>query len=295
MRLLMKPTNVLITSEIYGFFAYSAKRLGIIPHYIIRVGGDRWAVHRTEGFIGGPIEASCDIFFSSILEEADALWAISNALKTCLEKKVSTPIFVIRYTGVDPEKFTPNKMNKGLSSKFVHPLFVTITNFNFYMKVRAILDLLPLMKELNLDFTWLIFGQPGKYEEMCRNEIMKNQLAGKVIMLGHIKEIDVYLASCDFYLHPTYFESLSRSILEAEASGRPVIASSIEGIPEIVEHGHTGFLAKTPAQIMKYIRLLSEDQELRERLGKNARELVKRNFTHRMAAEELARAMNSSM
>ena len=67
-------------------------------------------------------------------------------------------------------------------------------------------------------------------------------------------------------------------ILEAQVSGKVVIASSVGGIPEMIAHGETGFLfpnQDVPA-LTALIRQCADDAELRMRVGNNAREFVNR-------------------
>ncbi len=82
-------------------------------------------------------------------------------------------------------------------------------------------------------------------------------------------------------------ELLGLVALEAMASGTPVICSRLGGLPEIVQHGVTGFLVE-PGNVEELLERLSEllgDQGLARRMGRNARELVLERFTWRACAE----------
>ncbi len=82
-------------------------------------------------------------------------------------------------------------------------------------------------------------------------------------------------------------ELLGLVVLEAMASGTPVICSRLGGLPEIVEHGVTGYLVKPGdvAELREHIAELTADPALAARLGRNARELVLARFTWRACAE----------
>jgi glycosyltransferase involved in cell wall biosynthesis len=87
-------------------------------------------------------------------------------------------------------------------------------------------------------------------------------------------------------------ELLGLVVLEAMASGTPVVASRLGGLPEIVEHGVTGYLVR-PGDVGDLRQRLSEllgNPDLAHRLGQNARERVAASFTWRGCAERCLRA-----
>jgi glycosyltransferase involved in cell wall biosynthesis len=86
-------------------------------------------------------------------------------------------------------------------------------------------------------------------------------------------------------------ELLGLVVLEAMASGTPVICSRLGGLPEIVEHGVTGFLV-APGDVGELRERLTQvlgDRGLRERLGRNARERALERFTWAACAERCLR------
>ena len=88
---------------------------------------------------------------------------------------------------------------------------------------------------------------------------------------------------------PSYREGLPLAVLEAMAHGRPVVATRVGGIPDLVEDGATGFLVE-PGDVdglrAALLRLLA-DPELRRRLGNEARRRVRRCSWEAVAAETL--------
>ncbi|MBA2327820.1 MAG: glycosyltransferase family 4 protein [Actinobacteria bacterium] len=81
--------------------------------------------------------------------------------------------------------------------------------------------------------------------------------------------------------HVAISELLGLSVLEAMASGTPVVASKIGGVPEVVSDGHTGFLVPPGdvAALSDRLTTLLADRSLRERMGREARALVSERFT----------------
>ncbi len=82
-------------------------------------------------------------------------------------------------------------------------------------------------------------------------------------------------------------ELLGLSCIEAMASGTPVVASSIGGLPEVVEHGVTGFLVEPGniAELQERLAQVLGGRRLAERLGRNARERFLERFTWEACAE----------
>jgi glycosyltransferase involved in cell wall biosynthesis len=89
------------------------------------------------------------------------------------------------------------------------------------------------------------------------------------------------LNSCRIYVLPSYFEGLPMSILEAMASGVPVIATAIGGIPEAIQDGVEGYLL-APGDVQgladRIARLLADDA-LAQRMGAAGRSKVERQFS----------------
>src|SRR5213075_3073594 len=108
-------------------------------------------------------------------------------------------------------------------------------------------------------------------------------------------EIARRLRACDVFVLPSMIaldgtmDGLPVALIEAMAAGRPVVASTISGIPELVEDGVNGILvdATHADRIAEAIRRLAEDPGLRERMGQAGREKVRREFDIRVTAERL--------
>ena len=104
----------------------------------------------------------------------------------------------------------------------------------------------------------------------------------RIIVTGEVDDIRPYLAKARVFICPVRMGSGFRAkLLEAMASGIPVVSTSLgaEGIP--AWGGDTLFLADTPRQMLKCISLLLSDKCLRQSMAKNARELVKNRFSRK--------------
>ena len=78
-------------------------------------------------------------------------------------------------------------------------------------------------------------------------------------------------ASADVFAFPSRTDTLGNVVLEAMASGLPVVVTNSMGPQELVQHGVTGFVAKTDEEFESYLTLLIRDHEVRQRMGAAAR------------------------
>ena len=102
------------------------------------------------------------------------------------------------------------------------------------------------------------------------------------IFTGHLQkeELSRAFASSDIFLYPSDSEAFGNVIVEAMASGLPVVAAGGVGSSSHVEVGKTGYLAPADDvnEFARYTRKLIEDDDLREKLGKNARQHAVKNY-----------------
>ena len=111
------------------------------------------------------------------------------------------------------------------------------------------------------------------------------QLAGCAARVS--TDLEKNLAHAGLFLYITHSEGLGSAVLLAMSAGVPVIASSVGGLPEIVEHERTGLLTENkPEAIAAAIRRLVEDRALARSLAAQARLSVARKFSvDRMVAD----------
>ena len=119
------------------------------------------------------------------------------------------------------------------------------------------------------------------YATECHAEAERLQVAARITWAGVRNDIDRILAGLEVYALPSLEENMPLAILEAMASGRPVVATAVGGVPECVVQEQTGLLVP-PGQeaplAEALIRLLA-DADLRERLGQAGRQRVRECFS----------------
>jgi glycosyltransferase involved in cell wall biosynthesis len=113
---------------------------------------------------------------------------------------------------------------------------------------------------------------------------------------GWAADCDAALARTDVLLVPSApVEATTRVILEAYAAGVPVVAFASGGIPEVVEHGCAGFLAKSTAEMARYTLALLRDPGLRAAMSAAGREAWERRFTLDRFRREVTAAVEATL
>ncbi len=126
----------------------------------------------------------------------------------------------------------------------------------------------------------------GRIKDMVRNFGLED----RVEFLGHREDARRVLCGMDIMVQPSRREALGLSVLEALSAGVPVVASSVGGLPEVVEDGVNGFVVcpEDPEALSERIRALVIDRSLREALSGGARQTYLRRFTLERMAQETA-------
>ena len=126
------------------------------------------------------------------------------------------------------------------------------------------------------------------------------RLRRNVSFLGCISEdmlVEKYRSSNLVVVPSISSESIGIVVLEAMASGKPVIASSVGGLKEIVSDGSTGLLVEPsdPIDLADKIILLLSDRSLREQLSRNARKLVVDNYSCNVICDRILDVYNTAI
>ena len=101
-----------------------------------------------------------------------------------------------------------------------------------------------------------------------------------VVFTGFRADAPRVAASFDVYVVPSLYEGLGRAVTEAMASGRPVVATAVNGVPDLVEPGSTGLLAEPsdPAALARAVLWMLDHPEEAARMGAQGRDRVRSFF-----------------
>jgi L-malate glycosyltransferase len=107
------------------------------------------------------------------------------------------------------------------------------------------------------------------------------RIASRVKFLGDRRDVPAVLAAVDISVVPSRTESLANVVLESMAAGKPVVASNVGGLPEVVHHAKTGLLVRAgdENELASAIELLISRPDLREEYGRAGQQFVRTNFS----------------
>ncbi len=142
--------------------------------------------------------------------------------------------------------------------------------------LRAFADLLPAHPE-----AWLIVAGNGPCRENLHGLAASLRISERVRFLGERPDVPVVLAAMNLFVLPSIAEGMSNTLLEAMASGLPVVATRVGGNPELIEEGVNGRLvpAQDSGALTAAIAGYLDDPHLRALHGKASRERVASSFS----------------
>ena len=126
----------------------------------------------------------------------------------------------------------------------------------------------------------LVVVGDGPQRAVLEAEAERLGLRGAARFLGERADIPELLAAMDVFVHPSESEGHPNAVLEAMASGLPVIAAAIPGVDELVRDGETGVLVPPgdPAELARAIGALLDRPDLAGELGLAGQALIARQF-----------------
>jgi glycosyltransferase involved in cell wall biosynthesis len=162
---------------------------------------------------------------------------------------------------------------------------------------NGILTLIKTMRDLP-DIKLKVAGT-GEQEEQVRNHVRENGMEN-VELLGFLAKdkLQEVMAKCDFLVFPNNcYHNCPMSILEAFAQAKPVVASFLGSVPELVEDGVTGLLfePRNPRDMATKIRYLHQSPQIIERLGRNALRQVEEKHSPKSYYPKLLRLYEESI
>ena len=142
------------------------------------------------------------------------------------------------------------------------------------------------------DVTFLVVGdslpsdRDGISTEL-RQWVLEEGIEQRFVFTGHTDSVGEYLKAMDIFALPTYREGFPRSVLEAMATGLPVVATNVRGCREAVVDGDTGILvpAKDSVALRAAVLCLIKNDELRHRMGDAGRRRVVANFDEKLMTD----------
>ena len=230
-------------------------------------------------------------------DNGQVLVALSRAVADdfrCFHKVANERIRMV-YNGVDTDRFSPANRavyragirgRLGVGDQTVLCLIVT---HNFRLKgVPTLLRAIARLHARDAPVHLIVVG--GKRVGGYVRAAERLGIGDVVTFVGRVDDPVPYYAAADLYAHPTFYDPCSLVVLEALASGLPVVTSSYDGAGELIGQGTEGFVVSDPADTRELVGRLEIllEQAVRQRMGRAARQLALKHTLRRNVDEILA-------
>jgi len=218
------------------------------------------------------------------LARSAAVITVSEATKDYMNDILPVKTHV-HYNGVDVKRFKPVKDQSAVRKALKLPqdkiICFTVRRITFKNGVDTMIEAAKLLKK-RPDILFVIGGK-GPDLELARGLIKKAKLKN-VLLLGMVEDKDLpsYYAASDIFILPSKKgEGFPLVILEALASGLPVIATRSGGHVEIIESSNYGFIVEPnePAELARYIEVLSNKQTQLATMKHGSRQFAEQNLS----------------
>jgi glycosyltransferase involved in cell wall biosynthesis len=226
----------------------------------------------------------------------DKVIAVSAAVGNYAVSKGRVPLekILVLYNGIDTRSFGRRNdidrtvVRKALGIPAAAALVVTVAVLRREKGIQFLIEAWPDILESVPNAYYLIVGA-GPYENQLKSLAATYNLTDRVLFAGTRSDIPEILGSSDLFVLPTLDDVLPTVLAEAMASGLPIVASRVGGVPEMIEPGKNGLLVAPANQTQladACIRLLhTPDEALR--LAQGGRDVAEARFNVRNQVQKL--------
>lgn len=219
-----------------------------------------------------------------LVSNVDKVIAVSNSCAHELKSYYGIKDVEVVYNGVDTLFFVPNEMENE-----DEPYILYAGSLDALKGLTDIIRSAKYICREQQNIKFILAGR-GPLEKYLKRLVHDLGLDEHFSFTGYVDQeiLLKYYQNATIFVHPSYHEGLPTTILEAMSCELPVVATAVAGTSEIIIDGKNGFLVppKNPERLAKAILSLLNNKELRERMGKNDREYIKRNFDWNLIAKK---------
>lgn len=186
-------------------------------------------------------------------------------------------VVLIKGSGVDMKKFSPSSEHKGIVT-------VAMASRMLWDKgVREFVDAAKFLRAEGINARFVLVGDtdPENPSAIKSHVLEQWQRSGVIEWWGRRDDMPAVFRMAHIACLPSYREGLPKVLIEAAASGRPIVAADAPGCREIVRDGKNGFLvpARDSLALARALKRLIEDGQLRKKMGENGRVLAVTDFS----------------
>lgn len=186
------------------------------------------------------------------------------AEKFCIIENITSPKLLLKMASDFPEEFAKKSDEKTV---------FTIGRISQQKGYDIAIDAAEILNQKGYNFKWFSIGK-GELREEFEKRIIEKNLEEKFIFLGERANPYPYLANCDIYAQPSYFEGKSIAIDEAKILAKPIVATKFTTVYDQLCDGETALLAEINAEsVAEKIAQLFDNENLAETLSENLKKM----------------------
>ena len=216
----------------------------------------------------------------------DRIVVVAEFLKRNLVHKewINPEIISTIYNGIDGDQFSREFDREGIIKELsVSPaanLIGIVARLDPIKNHRCLIKAMKKVSTIFSDAVLLVIGD-GPLREELEELVTEEQLQDNILFLGTRNDIPRLLSMLDIFVLCSLSEGLPLTILEAMAAGKPIVASAVGGIPEVIDHGIDGILIPSDDsdRLAEAISELLHDDKKRDDMGEKARKKFEERFT----------------
>ncbi len=300
LRALFELVRILRREKIAVVHTHNSKA-GFLGRLAGKIAKTPVVIHTVHGFSFHDSEPRIRRMLFKILERRAARWAdhmiyISQPMIDWAEREgiLREGAYSKIYSGIDLEAFRRydrmeqeplrNELGIGRTDRVIGFVSKLWEGKGHTVALEAMTGVLKEHPDVKL----LLVGE-GELERPLRERAREYGIERSVIFAGFRTKIAEITALCDFCILPSFYEGMGRVLLEAGASGKPVVATTVGGIPDVVIPEETGILIPPgePAALAEAMIRLLNDSELRLRMGETARRRIGEKFDADTMVEQI--------
>ena len=206
-------------------------------------------------------------------QESKIILPICNHLSEITKKKYPDKPVEILYQGITPSNWY---QKEGLKLK--HPCVGILQSATIWEKTKELLILPEILQKMpDVHFYW---AGDGVYRDNILPVLEKFENFHWLGTLDYPDKVREFLTEIDVYALISGIDMSPLTLQEAQLMEKPVIATSVGGVPELMKDVETGFLVKknNPEELAEKISILVNDAKKSENMGKKGKDFVTRNF-----------------
>ena len=198
---------------------------------------------------------------------------ICNYLSEITRKRYSNKPIETLYQGITPENWF---QKKGMELK--HPCVGILQGATIWEKTKELTILPKILEKMpNVHFYW---AGDGVYKDKVLPLLEKYENFHWLGSLEYPDKVREFLTEIDVYALISGIDMSPLTLQEAQLMEKPVIATNVGGIPELMKDGETGYLVEknNPEKLFEKLSILIDDQGKARKMGERGKEFVARNF-----------------